>query len=183
VTVAAISLWDHPDGFELGSLDDANPLLASAHYLGPTHRARLVVVQYVENAVVAAQVWSLPTTRHLPADGSFLELARWCLTPDSGKNAGSRMHAFAVRAIRSTLPEVTTLVSYSDRAVGHTGSLYRACNWQWKPAWQRVSPPPSGSGSWDGVTRQEPKDRWVFVIRRDPEQRRLELEPLYAARI
>lgn len=161
------ALWPNPDGFSLGSLTEANALLARYHYLGPIAWARIVICQWAGGEVVGAQVWRLPTARHLPSDGSWLELSRWVLTPAGGRNAGSRMHRAAVRIIRQRSPEVTTLVSYSDRSAGHTGSLYRACNWQWRPTWHRLKPPPSGGGTWDGITRQEPKDRWIFALRPD----------------
>jgi hypothetical protein len=152
------------------SLDDVTMLLRTSHYLGATKnvgRPRLVVAGWLGGEVVAAQVWKLPSSRRLPASGSWLELSRWCLTPAAGKNAGSRMHGWVVRYMRRTLPEVTTLLSYSDPSQGHTGALYRACNWLWKPTWMRLRPPPSGGGSWDGVTPQSVKDRWVFELRRD----------------
>jgi len=154
--------------FEVGSLADANPLLVERHYLGPVGGAvRLVVVGWLGSEVVAAMVWKLPTSRYLPSDGSWLELSRWCLTPEAGKNAGSRMHGWTARHIRRNCPTVTTLVSYSDPSHGHTGALYKACNWQWRPTWHRLFPPPSGGGSWDGITKQAPKDRWIFGLRAD----------------
>lgn len=177
----SLHLWPEADGFHVGTLAEANPLLAAEHYLGPVDWARLVICQWVGGEVVGAMVWKTPTSRRIPADGSWLELARWCLTPDGGENAGSRMHRAAVRELKLRFPEVTTLVSYSDRSAGHSGTLYRACNWQWRPSWMRLRPPPSGGGSWDGVTKQEPKDRWVFPVR--PDHRRenvLYLDPTYA---
>lgn len=168
--MTALSLWADVQGFDVGSLVEANDLLMRRHYLGPTGRAALVIVQRAEREIVACQVWATPTSRKLPLDGTWLELSRWCLTPEAGKNAGSRMHAYAVRTIRARLPKVTTLVSYSDPSAGHTGSLYRACNWRWRPTWMRLRPPPSRGGTWDGVTQQEVKDRWVFYLRRDPRQ-------------
>lgn len=176
-----LHLWPQPDGFHVGSIDEANDLLRRAHYLGPVEWGRLVVCQWAAGDVVGAMVWKHPTSRRLPADGTWLELARWCLTPNGGPNAGSRMHRAAVRELRARFPTVTTLVSYSDRSVGHTGALYRACNWRWAPTWQRLRPPPSGGGSWDGITRQEPKDRWVFALRPDPDRKAfLHLDPTYA---
>ena len=136
------------------SLATANSLLAEYHYLGPIRQGRHVFGGFVGGAPVAAQVWKAPTARNLPADGTWLELARWCLTSNAGPDAGSRMHKRAVRSLRDALPMVTTLVSYSDPSHGHGGSLYRACNWLWAPTWHRLRPPPSGLGSWDGVTRQ-----------------------------
>lgn len=127
-----------------------------------------MIVGWRDGRAVAAMVWSRPTSRRLPADGSWLELSRWLLTPEAGGNAGSRMHAWLVRWLRSTRPTVTTLVSYSDRSAGHTGALYRACNWVWRPTWHRLRVPPTRGGSWDGgATVQEPKDRWVFYLRPD----------------
>jgi hypothetical protein len=153
--------------FGPGSLIEANQLLAGRHYLGPlnTGGARLIVVARLGTRVVGCQIWRWPSARFHPPD-SWLELSRWCLTPECGPNGGSRMHRAAVRMIREQLPEIDVLVSYSDPSVGHTGALYRACNWSWEPTWHRLHPPPTGSGTWDGVNYQEPKDRWIFRLRR-----------------
>lgn len=163
-----LHLWPEPDGFHVGSLVEANDLLARRHYLGPVEWARFVLCQWAGGAVVGAMVFRLPTSRRLPFDGTWLELARWCLTPEGGPNAGSRMSKVATVELRRRFPEATTLVSYSDPSAGHTGRLYRACNWRWRPTWHRFQQPPSGGGSWDGVTRAEPKDRWIFELRPDP---------------
>jgi hypothetical protein len=146
----------------------ANRLLAEQHYLGIHKSGRYVFGGFVDDRLVAVQVWrQTPTSRHLPQDGTWLELSRWCLTPEAGKNAGSRMHGWVVRWLRRHAPRVTTLVSYSDPSQGHTGALYKACNWAWAPTWMRLRPPPSGHGSWDGETQQGVKDRWVFCVCRD----------------
>jgi hypothetical protein len=179
--IAMQAFWPEPDGFHVGTVDEANALLREHHYLGPVDWGRLTICQWLGGLVVGAMVWRPPTSRRLPADGSWLELSRWCLTPAGGANAGSRMHRAAVQEIRNRMPTVTTLVSYSDPSVGHTGSLYKACNWRWRPTWMQLVPPPSGGGSWDGVTRQEPKARWVFELRRDPRREEfLHLDDHYA---
>ncbi|GAA4175966.1 hypothetical protein [Gryllotalpicola koreensis] len=155
--------------WSIGTDLDVNALLDAEHYLGPLTSGgyELIIIGSVEDHVVAAQVWRNPTSRHLPADGSWLELSRWCLTSEAGANAGSRMHRYAVRTITRRLPKVTTLVSYSDPGHGHTGALYRACNWVWRPTWQRLRPPPTGNGSWDGDRAEAIKDRWIFGTRHD----------------
>jgi hypothetical protein len=163
-------LFPPSDGFHVGSPADLDLLLRTSHYLGPIESGEVdcIVIQVTAGMVVAGQVWRpRPTARHLPQDGSWLELSRWVLTPAAGKNAGSRMHGWTVRYLRRERPMVTTLVSYSDPSVGHTGALYRSCNWQWRPTWMRLRPPPSGHGSWDGENKQAVKDRWVFELRRD----------------
>lgn len=136
--------------------------LDTNHYLG---RARRGFAWSDEHGVL---VLASPTSRRLPTD--WLELSRWCLLGQP--NAGSRQWSAVSRYLR-THTTVTTVVSYSDPSVGHTGALYKACNWLWAPTWQRLRPPPSGGGSWDGRTIQAPKDRWVFPLR--PDARR---EPL-----
>lgn len=138
-----------------------NHILTEKHYLGPLNRG---VAWHDEYGVI---IVSAPTARLIP--GHWLELARWCIT-SSVKNAGSRQWAAFYRALRRARPDVTTVVSYSDPSVGHTGALYRACNWLYAPTWHRLRKPPSGGGSWDGVKVQTPKDRWVYPLRRDPER-------------
>jgi hypothetical protein len=131
--------------------------LNANHYLGAARRG----IAWSDSFGVV--VLGPPTSRHLPVD--WLELSRWCLVPGV-KNGGSQQW----KRIRRWLVEetaVTTVVSYSDPSVGHTGALYKACNWIWAPTWHRLRPPPSGGGSWDGRTVQAPKDRWVDPLRRD----------------
>lgn len=72
------------------------------------------------------------------------------------------------RHLLETAPQVTTMVSYSDPSQGHTGALYKACNWAWAPTWHRLRPPPSGNGSWKDGKVQSVKDRWVFALKEDP---------------
>lgn len=151
--------------WRIGAAWEANDLLARHHYLGPlASGARLTIIGEHDGEPVAALMWRAPTSRHLPAD--WLELSRWCLTPAAGPNAGSRSHRMSLKLIREHLPETSTLVSYSDPGHGHTGALYRACNWQWAPTWMRLRPPPTGHGDW-GSGPQGVKDRWVFPITRD----------------
>lgn len=143
-------------------LGEANRLLDGNHYLGPERRGRAFGVK-VHGELVAVQVFRNPSSRHIPLD--VWELSRWCLTPAAGENAGSRMHSRAVKWVKQQ-NGVNALLSYSDPSVGHRGELYRACNWLWAPTWHRLRPPPSGLGSWDGVKRQEVKDRWVYPLRK-----------------
>jgi hypothetical protein len=115
-------------------------------------------------------VLAAPTSRHLPGD--WLELSRWCLvgTP----NGGSRQWSAVARWLRTNRPGVTTVVSYSDPAAGHTGALYKACNWIWAPTWHRLRPPPTGGGRWStNRPQQEPKDRWIFPLQPDPRREKV----------
>lgn len=139
-------------------------LLREHHYLGPIGRGLAWRDQW--GAIVVGN----PSSRRLPHD-TWAELIRWCIL-GRVKNAGSQQWAACVRQLRRERPELTTVVSYSDPRQGHTGALYRACNWWWAPTWHRLRPPPSGNGDW-GTGSQSVKDRWIFPLRPDP--RRLEL--------
>jgi hypothetical protein len=139
-------------------------ILVEKHYLGPISRGTAWRDEF--GVIIVAQ----PTSRRLP--GYWLELSRWCIVGDQ-ENAGSRQWAAFARELRSAFSTVTTVVSYSDPSYGHTGALYRACNWWWAPTWMRLRPPPSGGGSWDGETQESVKDRWVFPLRRDEDRVRL----------
>jgi hypothetical protein len=137
-------------------------LLTSRHYLGPSKGGDLYRDEFGLIAFVN------PTSRHLPHD-RWMELNRWCLIGE--KNAGSRQWARARRWFHERHPDVTTVVSYSDPSVGHTGALYRACGWLWAPTWLRLKPPPTGNGAW-GVTGavHAVKDRWVYLLAKDSER-------------
>jgi hypothetical protein len=141
----------------LASVRECNRYLVGRHYLGPTNAAGFGWKD--EGGVM---LFAAPRSRRLPSD--WLELVRWCLT--GVPNAGSQQWARFCRWARLH-HSATTVISYSDPAQGHTGALYRACNWQWAPTWLRLRPPPSGGGSWTGEHRQEVKDRWVFPLHSD----------------
>lgn len=131
------------------------------HYLGAAKRG---IGWMDDNGVM---VLANPTSRRLPHD-RWLELTRWCLI--GVPNGGSMQWRSVAKWLRENRPEITTVVSYSDPSVGHTGTLYKACNWVWAPTWHRLRPPPSGNGVWTDGKVQSVKDRWVFPMQRDRER-------------
>lgn len=139
-----------------------NQILSSMHYLGPIKRG------FPYRDEFGVLVLANPSSRRLPAS-RWLELVRWCLY--GTKNGGSQQWKRVCRWLRETRPEVTTIVSYSDPSVGHTGALYRASNWLWAPTWHRLRTPPSGNGRWSqGGKVEAVKDRWVFCLQPDAER-------------
>lgn len=130
-------------------------VLRDEHYLGPISGGTW---REDEDGVL---VFDAPTARGVPTQ--WLELVRWCIT--GGPNAGSRMWAKVVPWLRE---RTTTVVSYSDPSVGHTGALYRSCGWLWAPTWHRLRPPPTGNGAWSECGGpQSVKDRWVYLLKPD----------------
>lgn len=159
---------------EPATVAEVNPLLAGDHYLGPIAGGQHAFAGWVADELVACQVWRHPTARMIPADGTWLELSRWCLTPDAGRNAGSKMMGWVARWLRRYEPGVTTLVSYSDPVHGHTGALYKASGWTYTPTHigRRYDVDgigyPSGNGSWNGEDVATPKHRWIYRLRSVP---------------
>jgi hypothetical protein len=147
----------------IASVAECNRYLVGRHYLGPTKTATLGWKD--EHGVM---LFSRPRSRRLPTD--WLELVRWCLSGE--QNAGSRQWSRFVRWAKRNI-SAATIVSYSDPSQGHTGALYRACNWQWAPTWHRLRPPPTGNGSWTKGKQQATKDRWVFSLRPDDSRKRM----------
>lgn len=140
-------------------------LLSVYHYLGPISRG------LVYRDALGVIVFANPTSRRLPQT-RWVEVVRWCIV--SGEiNAGSMQWRSARKWLESRRPEVTTVVSYSDPSVGHTGALYRACNWLWAPSWHRLREPPTGQGAWTNGHRQAAKDRWVYCLRPDGERSKI----------
>jgi len=150
-----------------------NAELTANHYLGPAVRGWGWADEF------GCMVIARPTSRQLPRH--WLEVTRWCLSGE--RNGGSRQWARVRRWLRHAFPECTTVVSYSDPSAGHTGALYRACNWWWAPTWHRIVPPPTGNGAWGAGAGQSVKDRWIFPLRHDRERVSiLRLEGSYIAR-
>ena len=141
-------------------VDLVNEFLNRNHYLGAIHRGIAWSDEF------GVMVWANPTSRRLPQQ-TWLELVRWCLV--GIPNGGTRQWRQVRRWLLEDFPHVTTAVSYSDPSRGHTGALYKACNWQWAPTWHRLRPPPTGNGNW-GNGQQSIKDRWVFPLRPDAER-------------
>jgi hypothetical protein len=129
------------------------------HYLGPLRRST-----WTYQDEFGVMIWTNPTARYLPHD-TWFELARWCLV--GVPNGGSQQWGRVRRLLLAQFPAITTCVSYSDPSVGHTGALYKACNWLAAPTRRNFKPPPTGNGSWDGKTQSSVKDRWIFPLRRD----------------
>lgn len=140
-------------------LSETNDLLAIHHYLGPCKRGTFAWLDEYGCIVLSA-----PASRNLPKN--WLELSRWCIV----KGVGSMQWAAFIKAWRGLGESASTIVSYSDPRAGHTGALYRACNWLWAPTWHRLRPPPTGNGAWSTKGAQSVKDRWVFPLTPDADR-------------
>lgn len=142
------------------SVAEASRVLVGRHYLGPTSKAAFALRD--EHGVI---VFARPRGRNVPA--TWLEVVRWCLLTRDTRANGSQQWAAALPFLRLQFPDCTTILSYSDPSAGHTGALYRACNWLWAPTWHRLRPPPTGNGKWSDDKVQAVKDRWIYPLQPD----------------
>lgn len=142
----------------LTHVSDTYATLAEHHYLGPTKAAG-----FAWRDDLGVIVFAAPRARGVPPQ--WIEVVRWCLI--GPKNSGTQQWSRAVKMLREVRPDCTTVISYSDPSQGHTGALYRACNWLWAPTWLRLRPPPTGNGSWRPDRKQAPKDRWIYPLAPD----------------
>lgn len=104
--------------------------ISERHYLGRTPPgARLRLAFFHEGVCVGGMLWGRPTARAYD-QFHMLELTRMYLDDICPRNSESRCIGLATKLIRKLFPEVHTLISYSDPAYGHTGTIYRAAGWQ-----------------------------------------------------
>lgn len=104
--------------------------IAERHYLGYTPPgARLRLAVYHDGQCVGGMLWGRPAARHYD-QFSTLELTRMFLDDVCPRNSESRCLGQATKIIRKQLPEVETLLSYSDPSYGHKGTIYKAAGWK-----------------------------------------------------
>jgi hypothetical protein len=134
--------------------------IAERHYLGSTPPgSRLRLAFYHDNVCVGGMLWGRPAARAYEPF-QVLELTRMYLDDICPRNSESRCIGMATKLIRKLFPEVHTLLSYSDPAHGHTGTIYRAAGWK-----QAGETQGKAWTNWKGVQRNNvsisKKARWM----------------------
>jgi len=120
------------------SLDTARHLVVAHHYArGASNTATYLHGLFRRGSLWEASccgvAWWIPPTKSaaIATDANWqgvLALSRLVIVPDVPKNACSFLLSSSMRAIdRSRWP---CLVTYADERMGHTGTIYRATNWQ-----------------------------------------------------
>ena len=99
------------------------------HYLKSTPPGFVCLLEFREGTErIGAMLIGRPASRALDAD-RVLELSRMYFVDSAGPNTESRALAMMRRFIRVWYPCVKLLISYSDPAAGHRGTIYEADNW------------------------------------------------------
>ena len=101
--------------------------IAENHYLGESmpKGCRHVFVLYSKKKIIGAAVYGIPAGRNCYSKygHDIVELRRFVLKEGLPKNTGSWFMARCHKQLREY-----NILSYSDPAQGHTGTLYKAAN-------------------------------------------------------
>lgn len=103
--------------------------IGARHYTGTAPPGYRVALEFVEKRErVGAMLLGRPTSRELDPQ-EWLELTRMFFLDEAPRNTESRGLAMMRRWVRVWMPQVRGLLAYSDPAVGHEGTVYRADGW------------------------------------------------------
>jgi hypothetical protein len=104
--------------------------IVERHYLRSAPPGFVVALEFVDDAGdrIGAALLGRPTSRSLDAE-QWLELTRLFFVDEAPKNTESRALALMRKWVRTWLPKTKALLAYSDPAVGHDGTIYRADGW------------------------------------------------------
>lgn len=158
--------------FDLIANDEAARLCEEwGHVLGGCHRPFHVesFALWMDNKPVAVAVSA--STVNATCGGfprmEVVELARLCAAPGNAD-----MTRVTLRLWRRLAPviwartqwHVRAAVSYANKALGHTGQVYRF------DGWRKVADVPGGTagGGWSRGKRYDPKSVWVYEYEEEP---------------
>ena len=106
--------------------------LIRKHYLKKWPGVNVLVLGLQKHEdLLGVIVFSLPPREtNKRYGGETWELSRLWIDDSVPKNAETYLIGRAIRYIKNNFPKVKNLVSYADPSFGHTGTIYRASNWQ-----------------------------------------------------
>ena len=124
-----------PYGFEIRPIDRkiANSLLDYYHYLGSAPKNdKYFYGLFYQGFLVGCCSFGIGANKHLSNSmgGKTLQLTRLFTLDWLPKNSLSFFLSKAVKMLHQTDSSIRHLVSFADPSVGHTGAIYKACNWK-----------------------------------------------------
>lgn len=114
------------------SRSEADPLVRS-HYLKRWPGVVVLTLGMWRGPfIVGTIVFALPPRETMKRYGVKVcwELARLYILDSEPFNSETWFMSRAIKFIRINHPQVEALVSYADPSVGHSGTIYKAANWQ-----------------------------------------------------
>ena len=119
---------------ELCPLSDIRQFVETNHYSHSLNGVKISFCFSVKSSgcLVGAVVYGAMSTTAWKKFGkeeeSVIELRRLVLLDSAEKNSESRVISFTLRWLKKNVPRLKIVVSYADPMHGHTGTVYRACN-------------------------------------------------------
>ena len=86
---------------------------------------------YLVGAVLFGAMSTTAWKRFAQNEHEVLELRRLVLVDETAKNSESRVIAQCIKHIKQTDPTIKVIVSYADPLYGHTGTIYKASNFEY----------------------------------------------------
>lgn len=103
--------------------------IAERHYLQSCPPGFVAVLEFVDGSdVVGGMLLGRPSARQYDPD-RILQLHRVFFADAQPKNTESRGLAMMRRWVRTWVPQIRLLLTYSDPEQGHTGTIYDADGW------------------------------------------------------
>ena len=107
----------------------AVPYLTEHHYLKRRPSIpKLTFGVFYDWRCVGVLVFGQPVAR-LEDQETTLELNRFWLSDECAKNSESRLLGVCCRLIRKYMPAIRRVIAYSDSAMNHKGTIYKAAGW------------------------------------------------------
>jgi hypothetical protein len=123
--------------------------LGKYHYAGRVNKSGVRYAAMFGDDIIAVCVFDSPTrkesaTRLGLTNGQLVELIRFCIHPSyHKKNFASWFLTRCIRRLKLDKLSVTTVIAFADDSHNHSGTIYKASNWQHdgdtKPSYWYVS--------------------------------------------
>ena len=119
--------------FKLCDHDNMKLFMCNYHYLGSMGRKGVLISGHLDDEMVCGVVYAHPTRKESYSNYNItsrqvLELTRFCISPlVRCKNLASRALSKSMKFIPA---DVRMLISYASPGDGHSGTIYKASNWE-----------------------------------------------------
>lgn len=103
--------------------------VAANHYLQCAPPGYAFILEFYERTeMIGAHIWGIPQAKAYQPD-RVLQLYRVFFVDDTAHCVESQALAMARKYVRTWLPLIRLVLSYSDPSVGHDGTIYQADGW------------------------------------------------------
>lgn len=119
------------------NLSDIRAFVETHHYSHSLNGVKISFcfsVMHKDQLVGAVVYGALSTTawkKFSNLEKKVLELRRLVLLDNLGRNSESRVVGYTLRQIKKHSPEIEVVVSYADPLHGHSGTIYKASNFEY----------------------------------------------------